>query len=161
MIKILIALSGEAQSSARFAIDAWRRTGFCPMSEGFGAVDNGGAGAGQAGLRRISVAINPNAKAPRLLLMAITVLDSHAILLYLAEKTGRFLTGRYRASAEALVEMLSWLSLCCTWPRALFGRRRGGISNRTRPRAEGGAYADFSVTAMRRQQACTVGVVLE
>ena len=52
------------------------------------------------------LAINPNAKAPSIVDGDITVFDSNAIVLYLAQKTGKFLppdTPAQRAS------MLSWL----------------------------------------------------
>jgi GST-like protein len=48
--------------------------------------------------------INPNAKVPAILDGDTTVFDSNAILLFLAEKTGRFL-----APASQRGEMLSWL----------------------------------------------------
>ncbi|SFI32388.1 glutathione S-transferase [Collimonas sp. OK307] len=54
--------------------------------------------------------INPNGKVPALVDDAVTVFDSHAILLYLAEKHGKFLpttpTGR--------AAMLSWLEFVAT-----------------------------------------------
>jgi GSH-dependent disulfide-bond oxidoreductase len=49
-------------------------------------------------------AINPNAKAPSIVDGDVTVFDSNAILLYLAEKTGQFLP-----PAGQRGEMLSWL----------------------------------------------------
>jgi len=49
-------------------------------------------------------AINPNAKVPAIVDGDTTVFDSSAILLYLAEKTGRFLS-----KPESRGEMLSWL----------------------------------------------------
>ena len=52
------------------------------------------------------LAINPNAKVPAIVDSDVTVFDSNAILLYLAEKTGKFLppnTGAARA------QLLSWL----------------------------------------------------
>ena len=49
-------------------------------------------------------AINPNAKVPAIVDGDITVFDSSAILLYLAEKTGQFLS-----RPESRGEMLSWL----------------------------------------------------
>jgi GST-like protein len=49
-------------------------------------------------------AINPNAKVPVIVDGASVVFDSSAILLYLAEKTGRFLS-----KPESRGEMLSWL----------------------------------------------------
>ncbi len=52
------------------------------------------------------LAINPNAKVPAIVDDGVTVFDSNAILLYLAEKTGQFLPG---TSLQARGEMLSWL----------------------------------------------------
>src|SRR5690349_18725459 len=40
------------------------------------------------------LAINPNAKVPAIVDDDVTVFDSNAILLYLAEKTGKFLPGK-------------------------------------------------------------------
>ena len=54
-------------------------------------------------------AINPNAKAPSIVDDGKRVFDSNAILLYLAEKTGKF-TG----PAEQRGEMLSWLMFVAT-----------------------------------------------
>ena len=51
-------------------------------------------------------AINPNAKAPALVDGDAVVFDSNAILLYLAEKTGRFLPPN---TPVARAQMLSWL----------------------------------------------------
>jgi GSH-dependent disulfide-bond oxidoreductase len=48
------------------------------------------------------LAINPNAKVPAIVDDGETVFDSNAILLYLAEKTGKFLPAKRG-------EMLSWL----------------------------------------------------
>ena len=52
------------------------------------------------------LAINPNAKTPAILDGDIRVFDSNAILLYLAEKTGRFLP---EAGLRNRGELLSWL----------------------------------------------------
>jgi GST-like protein len=52
-------------------------------------------------------ALNPNAKVPVIVDGAATVFDSNAILLYLAEKTGKFLP---EATPEARGQMLSWLA---------------------------------------------------
>ena len=52
------------------------------------------------------LAVNPNAKVPAIVDDDVTVFDSNAILLYLAEKTGQFLPG---TSLKARGEMLSWL----------------------------------------------------
>ncbi|QQS14775.1 MAG: glutathione S-transferase N-terminal domain-containing protein [Rhodospirillales bacterium] len=52
------------------------------------------------------LAINPNAKVPAIVDGDATVFDSNAILLYLAEKTGKFLPGKSPAERGAL---LSWM----------------------------------------------------
>ena len=52
------------------------------------------------------LAINPNAKVPAIVDGDVTVFDSNAILLYLAEKTGKFLPAK---SDKARGELLSWL----------------------------------------------------
>jgi GST-like protein len=55
--------------------------------------------------------INPNAKAPSLIDGDVTVFDSNAILLYLAEKTGQFLPENTTAARG---RMLSWLMFVAT-----------------------------------------------
>ncbi len=50
-------------------------------------------------------ALNPNAKAPTIVDNGVAIFDSNAILLYLAEKTGKFLPSK----AEDRGPMLSWL----------------------------------------------------
>jgi len=57
------------------------------------------------------LAINPNAKAPAIVDDGITVFDSNAILLYLAEKTGQFLPADTPA---ARADLLSWLMFVAT-----------------------------------------------
>jgi len=57
------------------------------------------------------LAINPNAKAPSIVDGDVTVFDSNAILLYLAEKTGKFLPAN---TPQARGEMLSWLMFVAT-----------------------------------------------
>ena len=59
------------------------------------------------------LAINPNAKAPSLVDSDgdVTVFDSNAILLYLAEKTGRFLPADTPADRG---QLLSWLMFVAT-----------------------------------------------
>jgi len=52
------------------------------------------------------LAINPNAKVPAIVDGDVTVFDSNAILLYLAEKTGKFLPA---PSDKLRGELLSWL----------------------------------------------------
>jgi GST-like protein len=51
-------------------------------------------------------AINPNSKTPAIDDEGVVVFDSNAILLYLAEKTGKFLPGNTPAARG---ELLSWL----------------------------------------------------
>jgi GST-like protein len=57
------------------------------------------------------LAINPNAKAPSIVDGDVTVFDSNAILLYLAEKTGKFLPANTPAARG---QMLSWLMFVAT-----------------------------------------------
>lgn len=52
------------------------------------------------------LAINPNAKAPSIVDDGTAVFDSNAILLYLAEKTGKFLP---ESTPKARAELLSWM----------------------------------------------------
>ena len=52
------------------------------------------------------LAVNPNAKVPAIVDGDATVFDSNAILLYLAEKTGKFLPSK---GDKARGELLSWL----------------------------------------------------
>ena len=52
------------------------------------------------------LAINPNAKVPAIVDGDVTVFDSSAILIYLAEKTGKFLPP---AGDKARGELLSWM----------------------------------------------------
>jgi GST-like protein len=57
------------------------------------------------------LAINPNAKVPVIVDGDVRVFDSNAILLYLAEKTGRFLP---QDTPKARGDMLSWLMFVAT-----------------------------------------------
>ena len=57
------------------------------------------------------LAINPNAKTPAIVDGDATVFDSNAILLYLAEKTGKFLP---EDSLPVRGQMLSWLMFVAT-----------------------------------------------
>jgi GST-like protein len=57
------------------------------------------------------LAINPNAKVPAIVDDGVTVFDSNAILLYLAEKTGKFLPP---PGAAGRAELLSWLMFVAT-----------------------------------------------
>jgi len=52
------------------------------------------------------LAVNPNAKVPAIVDNDVTVFDSNAILLYLAEKTGKFLPPQ---GDKVRGELLSWL----------------------------------------------------
>jgi GST-like protein len=58
------------------------------------------------------LAINPNAKTPALTDGPAVLFDSTAILLYLAEKTGRFVVAKVGAPEHA--QMLSWLMFVAT-----------------------------------------------
>ncbi len=55
--------------------------------------------------------VNPNGKVPAIIDGETTVFDSNAILLYLAEKTGKFLPA---ATPSARGELLSWLMFVAT-----------------------------------------------
>ena len=57
------------------------------------------------------LAVNPNAKTPAIVDDGVTVFDSNAILLYLAEKTGKFLPENTPAARGP---MLSWLMFVAT-----------------------------------------------
>jgi len=57
------------------------------------------------------LAINPNGKTPAIVDGDVTVFDSNAILLYLAETSGKFLPP---ATPKAKGEMLSWLMFAAT-----------------------------------------------
>lgn len=57
------------------------------------------------------LAINPNGKAPSIVDGNVVVFDSNAILLYLGEKTGRFLP---EDTPAARGELLSWLMFVAT-----------------------------------------------
>ena len=57
------------------------------------------------------LAVNPNAKVPAIVDDGITVFDSNAILLYLAQKTGKFLP---EDTSEAQAQLLSWLMFVAT-----------------------------------------------
>ena len=64
------------------------------------------------------LAINPNAKVPAIVDGDATVFDSSAILLYLAEKTGKFLPAK---TDKARGELLSWMFFVVFRRRPLFG----------------------------------------
>ena len=52
------------------------------------------------------IAINPNAKAPSIVDEGNVIFDSNAILLYLAEKTGKFIPDN---NPKSRADLLSWL----------------------------------------------------
>lgn len=57
------------------------------------------------------LAVNPNGKVPAIIDGDVVVFDSNAILLYLAEKTGKFLPAN---TPRARGELLSWLMFVAT-----------------------------------------------
>jgi GST-like protein len=65
------------------------------------------------------LAINPNAKLPAIVDGDVTVFDSSAILLYLAEKTGKFLPAK---SDKARGELLSWMFFVSSGVGPYFGQ---------------------------------------
>src|SRR5258708_14118891 len=65
------------------------------------------------------LAINPNAKTPAIVDGETTVFDSNAILLYLAEKSGKFLP---KDGPGGRGEMLSWLMFVSTSIRPYSGQ---------------------------------------
>ena len=68
--------------------------------------------------RREFLAINPNAKLPAIMDGDVTVFDSSAILLYLAEKTGKFLP----AKTDKRGELLSWMFFVASGVGPYFGQ---------------------------------------
>jgi GST-like protein len=75
------------------------------------------------------LAVNPNAKLPAIVDGDITVFDSSAILLYLAEKTGKFLPAK---TDNARGELLSWMFFVSSGVGPILVNRC--ISAVTRPR---------------------------
>ena len=69
--------------------------------------------------RREFLAINPNAKLPAIVDGEVTVFDSSAILLYLAEKTGKFLPAK---TDKARAELLSWMFFVASGVGPYFGQ---------------------------------------
>ena len=65
------------------------------------------------------LAVNPNAKVPAIDDDGVVVFDSNAILLYLGEKTGRFMPA---AGAKNRAELLSWLMFVATGLGPYFGQ---------------------------------------
>src|SRR5688572_6002543 len=65
------------------------------------------------------LAINPNAKVPAIVDGDAVVFDSNAILLYLAEKTGKFLPVN---TPKARGELLSWLMFVASGVGPFFGQ---------------------------------------
>src|SRR5215213_4803261 len=65
------------------------------------------------------LAINPNGKVPAIDDDGVVVFDSNAILLYLAEKTGKFLPAN---NPKARGELLSWLMFVASGVGPFFGQ---------------------------------------
>jgi len=65
------------------------------------------------------LAINPNAKLPAIVDGDVTVFDSSAILLYLAEKSGKFLPAK---TDKARGELLSWMFFVSSGVGPYFGQ---------------------------------------
>ena len=65
------------------------------------------------------LAINPNGKVPAIDDDGVVVFDSNAILLYLAEKTGKFLPAN---TPKARGELLSWLMFVASGVGPFFGQ---------------------------------------
>ena len=63
------------------------------------------------------LAINPNAKAPTLVDGDAVIFDSNAILQYLGEKTGKFMT---KDTPEERATLLSWLMFVAKRNRPVF-----------------------------------------
>jgi glutathione S-transferase len=75
---------------------------------------------GRLGSRQTGIsAVNPNAKLPAIVDGDVIVFDSSAILLYLAEKTGKFLPGR---TDKARAELLSWMFFVSSGVGPYFGQ---------------------------------------
>jgi GST-like protein len=69
--------------------------------------------------KREFLAINPNAKLPAIVDGDVTVFDSSAILLYLAEKTAKFLPAK---TDKARGELLSWMFFVSSGVGPYFGQ---------------------------------------
>jgi GST-like protein len=65
------------------------------------------------------LAVNPNAKVPAIVDGDVTVFDSSAILLYLADKTGKFLPAK---TDKARGELLSWMFFVSSGVGPYFGQ---------------------------------------
>jgi GSH-dependent disulfide-bond oxidoreductase len=65
------------------------------------------------------LAINPNAKLPAIVDDGVTVFDSSSILMYLAEKTGKFLPPK---TDKARGELLSWMFFVSSGVGPYFGQ---------------------------------------
>jgi glutathione S-transferase len=75
------------------------------------------------------LAINPNAKLPAIVDGNVKVFDSSAILLYLAEKTGKFLPAK---TDKARGELLSWMFFVSSGVAILVNRCISAFTRRRR-----------------------------
>ena len=106
------------------------------------------------------LAINPNAKVPAIVDGDAVVFDSSAILLYLAEKTGKFLPAK---TDKARGELLSWMFFVVVRRRPLlrpvgaFPQLRAGEARPTRSTAtpsRRSAISAFSTRASPSRSTC-------
>ena len=100
MIKFYYAAAPNPAKVALFLEEAGLEYEFCPIDTRKGDQH-----------QPAFLAINPNAKTPAIVDGDVRVFDSNAILLYLAEKSGKFLPAN---NPKARGEMLSWLMFIAT-----------------------------------------------
>ncbi len=100
MIKFYYAAAPNPVKVALFLEEAGLEYEFCPIDTRKGDQH-----------QPAFLALNPNAKVPAIVDGDALVFDSNAILLYLAEKTGKFLPAN---NPKARGEMLSWLMFIAT-----------------------------------------------
>ena len=100
MIKFYYAAAPNPVKVALFLEEAGLEYEFCPIDTRKGDQH-----------QPAFLALNPNAKVPAIVDGEVLVFDSNAILLYLAEKTGKFLPAN---TPKARGEMLSWLMFIAT-----------------------------------------------
>ena len=100
MIKFYYAAAPNPFKVALFLEEAGLEYEFCPVDTRKGDQH-----------QPAFLALNPNAKVPAIVDGDVFVFDSNAILLYLAEKTGKFLPANTPANRG---ELLSWLMFVAT-----------------------------------------------